>query len=148
MTACLDRHSRPRTGSLLPVGSRRIQTSATGRSTARECRLESVSRWVRAQTLGLGKVFALTANLDGSFELEQDRLVDKDLARFCAQKLDLVLLQLDLFPWAVATNCSRATKRRKRQSDVFEWFEGVFAGRLGYVLDGERRASRGATGSI
>lgn len=49
-----------------------------------------------------------TADLDGRLELEQDGLVDEDLARLGAEELDLVLLQLNLLPWAVAANCRRA----------------------------------------
>jgi hypothetical protein len=46
-----------------------------------------------------------TADLDGSFEFEEDRLVDEDLAGLCAEELDLVLLQLDLLAGAVASDC-------------------------------------------
>ena len=47
----------------------------------------------------------LTAYLDGSLELEQDGLVDEDLARLGAEVLDLVLLQLNGLSGTVASDC-------------------------------------------
>ena len=48
----------------------------------------------------------VAADLYGRFELEQDGLVDKDVARPRTQKLDLVLLQLHLLPRPVPTDCA------------------------------------------
>ena len=45
-----------------------------------------------------------TAYLDGSLELEQDGLVDEDLARLGAEVLDLVLLELHGLAGAVASD--------------------------------------------
>lgn len=58
----------------------------------------------------------LTTDLDGSFEFEEDGLVDEDFSRLGAQELDLVLLQLDLFPWAVATHCVVWIRGQRRSS--------------------------------
>ena len=44
-----------------------------------------------------------TAYLDGGLELEEDGLVDKNLARLGAQILDLVLLELHGLAWTVTT---------------------------------------------
>ncbi len=46
-----------------------------------------------------------TAYLDGSFELEQDGLVDEDLPCLRTQVLDLVLLQLHGLAGTVASDC-------------------------------------------
>lgn len=53
----------------------------------------------------------LTTDLDRCFELEEDGLVYKDLARLGAEELDLVLLQLHLLPWPVAAHCARASRQ-------------------------------------
>lgn len=45
-----------------------------------------------------------TTYLDRSLEFEEDRLVDKDLAGFCAKELDLVLQELDRLAWSVASH--------------------------------------------
>ena len=45
-----------------------------------------------------------TAYLDGRFQFQQDRLVDKDFSCFCTQRLDLVFLELDRLPGSVATH--------------------------------------------
>ena len=45
-----------------------------------------------------------TAYLDGGLELEEDGLVDEDLARLGAEVLDLVLLQLYRFSWSITSN--------------------------------------------
>ena len=45
-----------------------------------------------------------TAYLDGGLELEEDGLVDKNLARLGAQILDLVLLELHGLSGAVAAH--------------------------------------------
>ena len=47
-----------------------------------------------------------TADFDRRLEFEQDGLVDKDLARLCAQELDLVLLQLHLLARSVSSDCA------------------------------------------
>ena len=47
----------------------------------------------------------VAADLDRSFEFEQDRLVDEDLARPRAQVSDLVLGQLHGFTGSVASHC-------------------------------------------
>lgn len=44
-----------------------------------------------------------TADLNRSFELQEDRLVDKDLASFCAKELDLMLQKLYGLPWTVSS---------------------------------------------
>jgi hypothetical protein len=54
---------------------------------------------------GKGGKLERTADLDGRLELEEDGLIDEDLASFGAEELDLVLLKLNLLPWAVAANC-------------------------------------------
>lgn len=46
----------------------------------------------------------VTANLDGSLELQKDGLSDEDFTRFCAQKLDFIFRQVDWFAWSVSTN--------------------------------------------
>lgn len=46
-----------------------------------------------------------TTYLDRSLEFEEDRLVDKDLAGFCAKELDLVFQELDRLAWSVASHC-------------------------------------------
>jgi hypothetical protein len=45
-----------------------------------------------------------TADFDGSFEFEEDWLVDEDLAGTGAEILDLILLKLDGFPRPVTTD--------------------------------------------
>ena len=61
---------------------------------------EGGSAGVRAS----GRKTVLTAYLDGSLELEQDGLVDKNFAGFRAEILDLVLLQLYGLPWTVSSH--------------------------------------------
>ena len=51
-----------------------------------------------------GRKTVLTAYLDGSLELEQDGLVDEDLARLGAEVLDLILLELHGLSGAVSAH--------------------------------------------
>jgi hypothetical protein len=55
-----------------------------------------------------GKIIArlvLTADFDGGFEFEKDRLVDEDFPSFHAEGLDLVFLKLNKLSGSVTSNC-------------------------------------------
>ena len=60
-----------------------------------------------------GRKTVLTAYLDGSLELEQDGLVDKNFSRLCAQILYLVLLQLDRLAWTISAHCDVVVRGRR-----------------------------------
>jgi hypothetical protein len=61
----------------------------------------------------------ISADLDRSFEFEQDGLGDENLSSLCAKVLDFVFLKLDGFSRSVTTDCG--TKRTQRMSvcDIF-----------------------------
>lgn len=103
-----DRHNRPRTGNLLQVGSRRIRTICWS--------VVSPGVWTRKIQDAPQQVIILpmyiSAYLNGSFQLEQDRLVDEDLSRFGAEVFNFVLLELNGFSWAVSAYCFKRVAGR------------------------------------
>ena len=46
-----------------------------------------------------------TTDLYRRFQFEEDGLIDEDFTGLCAQETDLVLLQLNLLAWSIASDC-------------------------------------------
>lgn len=65
-----------------------------------------------------------TTYLDGCLKLQQDRLVDENLACLCAQVFDLVFLQLNWFPRAIPSyykgdDSQRLAPRHQGKAGIF-----------------------------
>jgi len=50
----------------------------------------------------------ITADFDRCLQLQEDRLVDEDLTRSCAQKLDLIFCELNLLSWTRAADFEKS----------------------------------------
>lgn len=110
--ACHGPRSHQGTSSLPPEGSHHIRRVAGGRSIARGCHRRSGEELGLALRQNSGQrpyqAPVIPTYLDGSFELEQNRLRNKDLTSLSAQVPDLSLEQLDLLSWTTATDLQEA----------------------------------------
>ena len=93
-----DPHSRLGRGNLPREGIHHTQTDAVNRNTVRECPLqdELESRVFRESVC--------TAYFEGSFEFEEDGLIDENFSSLCAEESDFVFCQLDLFSWSTPSD--------------------------------------------
>lgn len=98
MIAFLDQRSHPRTSNLPLEGSHHIRKVEASRSIGRGCRLH-YQRKCETKRKSRSMSMLRTANFDGRFELEKDRLIDEDVTSLEAEILDLVLLKMHRLAW-------------------------------------------------